>query len=82
MDMYDRNCQMNKSKLHSNKIRGQFNVCMREDIKMKLKVATFAQEPLSFLIHKNRKLFPKLMKKKQEDEVLMHKYTRDGSLVK
>ncbi|CDW78067.1 UNKNOWN [Stylonychia lemnae] len=42
------------------KIKGKFQLCLREDLSMRLKVAAFAQEPLSFHIHKNRQMFPKL----------------------
>ena len=60
--MDEKNSHMSKSRLNVEKMRGKFKVCLKEDIKLKHKVTAFAQEPLSFLIHKNRKLFPKLMK--------------------
>eukprot|EP00347_Sterkiella_histriomuscorum_P021205 403334838 len=47
------------------KLKGKFNICLREDLSMRLKVATFAQEPLSFHIHKNRQMFPKLLEQER-----------------
>ena len=48
------------------KIKGRFKICLRGDLSMRLKVSAFAQEPLSFLIHKNRNMFPKLASHERE----------------
>lgn len=42
-------------------------MCLKEDLKLKLKVSHFANEPLSYHIHKNRKMFGKMLKSPKED---------------
>ena len=42
-----------KKELNKQKIRGKFRLCLREDLELRLKVSNFAEEPLSFYIHKN-----------------------------
>lgn len=57
---------VDKDYLHKEKLRGKFKLCLRKDLKMRLKVANFAEEPLSFHIHKNRRMFPKMIELEKE----------------
>ena len=60
--------------MNTDKIRGNFRLSLRKDLKMQIKVTAFAQEPLSFYIHKNRHLFPKIDANKEGDNsMIAHK---------
>ena len=54
-------------------MKGKFDMLIKKELSINFKVTAFANEPLSYHIHKNRKLFTKFETPKREDSLVMAK---------
>jgi hypothetical protein len=59
-ELLDQSAIIDDRKVVNEKLRGNFKVLIKKDLSVPMRITKFANEPISFFLHKNRDFLPRL----------------------